>query len=213
MNELFYQISFAFSIVVALVALFFNLIIVHIVITHKTHRTITNLLHCNTSITIFIYFVNNLIVSTYGLREEWASNQLLCFARAYSFTVSCFSISYSYFIQELSRLLFAVFYKHRFLLTCQIHWVLILFNWIIGLGLATQSFFCTLTTKIFITSIFGMFLGFVVPLTSSIVIYIIMWFWARKSSQRIRIVPVVVHPISSVFYRTRSYHPTTRCQN
>ena len=114
MDNVFYQISFSFSIVVSLVALFFNLIIILIVITHPIHRTVTNLLHCNTSIIIFIFFVNNLIVSIYGLREEWASNQPLCFVRAYWFTVSCISISYSYCNPSTQSVFsLAVFYKHR----------------------------------------------------------------------------------------------------
>ncbi|CAF1635015.1 unnamed protein product, partial [Rotaria sp. Silwood1] len=73
-------------------------------------------------------------------------------------------------------------------------------NWIIGILYSIELFFfedgyvfetesrlCMPTTKTFSTSIYAIFVGFVVPLSLSIVIYSIIWYRALQSSRRIAI--------------------------
>jgi hypothetical protein len=42
---------------------------------------------------------------------------------------------YSYCVQSISRLFFVVFYKHTFLLTYHVHFILIAIQWTVGLML------------------------------------------------------------------------------
>ena len=55
-----------------------------------------------------------LIGCVYGIREDWYTYQPLCIFRAYITIVAVVAASYSFLIQAISRLFFAVFYKHRF---------------------------------------------------------------------------------------------------
>jgi len=56
-----------------------------------------------------------------------------CEVRSYLMHVSGSLLYYSYCVQSISRLFFVVFYKHTFLLTYHIHFILIAIQWTLGL--------------------------------------------------------------------------------
>ncbi|CAF2099762.1 unnamed protein product [Rotaria magnacalcarata] len=144
-----------------------------IVVTHRPCRTVTNLLTCNTSIIAGVYCINNLISSIYGLHDDWAANQAGCIFRAYSFIV-------------------------KYLVTYRVHWILVALNWIIGILFSIEPFFfdggfgfekesclCILTSKTISTSIYGIVVVSMIPLSISFVIYGIIFRGVHKSSRRI----------------------------
>lgn len=153
-----------------------------------------------------IYFVNNFIVSIYGLREDWAANQPLCKVRAYFTILSCCAICYSYAIHAVGRLLLTVFHNHRYLNTHHLHWFMITFNWFFTIPLAgiplffdgafvyeKESRLCTLTSKYFLMSVFIITVGFVLPLCVSITVYGIIICYARSSTLAIRLISNNTH--------------------
>ncbi|CAF3423718.1 unnamed protein product [Rotaria socialis] len=173
-------------------------LIIIIVIAHRPCRTVANLLTCNTSIITGVYFISNLILSIYGLHEDWAVNQLVCTFRAYSFLMVRGSICYAYLIQVISRLLFTVLSKYKYLVTYRVHWSFIALNWIIGILFSIEPFFfdggfgfekesrlCILTSKTISTFIYGIVIEFMVPLSISFVIYGIIFQGVHKSPRRI----------------------------
>lgn len=205
-SDLFYTINFAFSIVAASIGLIFSFCIVFAVLTSPTCRNPTNLLMCNTSIVVSTYFINTFIVSIYGLREDWAEQQPFCTFRAYCFLMSCGTICYAYLIQGISRLFFTVFFSHKHLQTFRVHWYLIAANWTIGILFAIEPFFfeggyryekesrlCAFTTQNFPTAIYGIVVGFVIPLSISLMIYFIIFMKATRSTRRIAVVATDAH--------------------
>ena len=200
-TDLFFNLNFTFSIVASTIGLIFSFCIVFAVVTSVPCRNPTNLLMCNTSIVVSTYFINTLIVSIYGFRDDWAEQQPLCAFRAYCFLMSCGTICYAYLIQAISRLLFTVFYKRKHLHTYRVHWYLIAANWIFGFLFAIEPFFfeggyryekesrlCVFTTQRFATAIYGIIVGFVVPLSISLTIYFIIFLNVTRSSRRIAVI-------------------------
>jgi hypothetical protein len=198
LTESFFLINFLFSILISTVALVFSLTMIIIVATHQTCRSVSNLVTCNTSVFIAIYFIINFASSIYGFRADWAFNQPVCLFRAYSFIAVSGSICYSYLVQAISRFFFVVLFKHKYLVTYRVHWYMIALNWIIGILYSTvplffeggyvfekESHLCTLTTKKFSTCMYAIFTGFIIPLSISFVIYGKILYRAHHSSRRI----------------------------
>lgn len=197
LSQLFFTINFSFSILMCLVSLLVSLLMIIIIVTHRTCRTVTNLPNCNTSILVGLYSIWNIIASIYGFHEDWALNQPACTFRAFFHATICVAISYSYLIHAVSRLFFTILSKYRYLTTYPIHWCLVMFNWIFsilfsleplffgGYAYETETRLCFLTSKKFSTSIYGIAGGFVMPLASSMIIYGLIFFHVLKSSRRI----------------------------
>ena len=196
--NLFYIINFTLSIIASLIALIIAFLILIIVFTNRHCRTIANLLICNTSVATIFYYSLNLISIIYGLRADWAYYQPACIFRAYCYTVLCAVICYSYSIQAISRLLFTVFYTHKYFQTWYIHWMMIIISWFIsiltpiipfffqhGYRLEEESHICIPTTKVFFTSMFSVIIAFVIPLNIVTIIYAIIFYYARQSTRRI----------------------------
>ncbi|UJR32171.1 hypothetical protein I4U23_019637 [Adineta vaga] len=198
--NLFYIINFSISIFVAIIALIIAFLILISVICHRSCRTISNLLICNTSIATIAYYLLNLISIFYALQNNWAYHQPACVFRAYSYTVLCAALCYSYSIHAISRLFFTVFYTHKSLQTWFVHWTMILISWSVsiltpivpllifkhGYQLEEESRICLPTTKIFLSSICSLSIAFLIPLTIVTSIYGIIFFHARQSTHRIR---------------------------
>ena len=200
--DVFYTINFAFNIAILLIGSIFAILIMFIVIINRQCRTIPNLLTCNATAGFIIYFIVNFIGCIYGLRSDWFYHQPACVFRGYLFILSCAIICYSYPVQAISRLFFAVLYKHRFLLTWRTHWFIIIVSWIISIAipilpvfynngyiLEEESRLCTLTTKIVSTSMYVICIGFVTPFSMVIVIYAVIFNHARRSTRRITAFP------------------------
>lgn len=171
---------------------------ISVIIVHPQCRNPTNLLICNTCFVVSTYFINTLIVSIYGFRKDWAEQQPLCSLRAYCFLMSGSIVCYAYLIQSISRLFFTVFFNHKYLQTYRIHCYLIVANWIFGAVSALQPLFidggyryeresrlCTLTTQTVLTSMYGMIVGFMIPLSGAYIIYFVIFIEVHRSARRV----------------------------
>lgn len=197
-DQLFFVINFSFAIVFSVMGCLVSLLTLSIFIFNKTYRTVNTLLICNTNIICLMYCVNNIVVSIYGYREDSAFGQPACSFRAYWFIVSCMCICYSYLMQAISRLFFAVFFKYKSLVTFRTHFHLIALNWILGIILSIAPFFldngyvleresrlCTATTKNFWSALYVIGIGFLVPVLISATLYGIILYRAYQSTRRV----------------------------
>jgi len=149
-------------------------------------------------VAIALYFIFRIVESIYALREDWQYYQPACVFRAYCKLGLCAALCYSYSIQAVSRLFFAVFYKHKFLLTWRTHWILILINWVIsivipiepllhqnGFELEIESRNCVVSPKIVSVSMYVVVIVFIIPLNIVTIIYGVIIHHVRQSTRRI----------------------------
>jgi hypothetical protein len=196
--NLFYIICFSLSIVASIINLLFGFIIITVVTTNRRCCTITNLGFCNTAVATAIYSILQLIAVGYGLREDWFRYQPACVLRAYFYTAIAGAVCGSYAVQSISRLFFAVLYKHKYLLTWRIHWFMIAANYLIamlgtiapiffgsGYGLELESRMCIGTTKIFYSSMLIVTVAFLIPFSIVTILYAIIFYHAQQSTRRI----------------------------
>lgn len=109
LSNLFYTVNFALSIVASIIALMFAFLLIIIDVVNKQCHTVANLLTCNTTVAIIFYTITVLQSNILGLREDGLYYQPACTFRAYCLVMACATICYSYSIQPISRLFFAVF--------------------------------------------------------------------------------------------------------
>ena len=198
LSDIFYIVNFSFSILISIVGMIVSISMISIVATHRPLRTVTNLLTCNTSMTVLVYFISILIPSVYGFREDWASKQPLCIFRAYCSLASCACLCYSYALQAMGRFFSTVLYKHKFLVTYRVQVCLILLNWTLGVVLPIVPIFfdggfvyekearlCVPTTHRFLTSMYGVTTAFIIPLNIAIIVYSAIFYHTRRSSRRV----------------------------
>lgn len=124
----FFPVNYWLTIASAIIGLTLCLLIIMIVLTHRECHNFTNVLTCNTCVVVVLYFIFQIVTSIFALRQYWQYHQPACVFRAYCSLALCATLCYSYSIQAISRLFFAIFYKHRFLLTWRTHWLLIIVN-------------------------------------------------------------------------------------
>jgi hypothetical protein len=104
----------------------------------------------------------------------------------------------SYSIQAISRLFFAVFYKHKYLQTYRTHKIMIIINWFLGFimpivpffiegsyGLEKESRACVISTKVFAGSFYDGVTISLTPLNVVTVVYGIILYRVRQSTRRI----------------------------
>lgn len=198
LTEMFYITNFSISILISMVGIIVSVSMISIVATHRPLRTVTNLLTCNTSVIVLGYFINILIPSVYGFREDWASKQPLCIFRAYCSLASCACLCYSCALQAIGRFFLTVFYKHKFLVTYRVQVCLIVSNWTLGVVLSIPPIFfeggfvyekearlCVPTTHRFLTSMYGVTIAFIIPLNIAAIVYSAIFYHARRSSRRV----------------------------
>jgi hypothetical protein len=105
-----------------------NLLILAIVIHHRL-RTICNLLTVNSSVAISFYssiFIGQLIV---GLQVYDDQKRSLCIGLSYLTLVGVNAICYSYLVTGTSQYFFNILYRHKYLLTFSMHYLLIIISW------------------------------------------------------------------------------------
>ncbi|CAM4919056.1 unnamed protein product [Rotaria socialis] len=106
---------------------------------HKPCYTVTNLLACNTNVFVATFQLNSLIGSVYGFYSTSSEYQPVCIFRAVRCRTSITGTCYSYALQSIWRLYFAVFYKYKYLVTFRVHWYMIASSWIISIGILAVS--------------------------------------------------------------------------
>jgi len=156
---------------------------------------------------VIFYSIIIIIASIIGFREDWAFNAPLCSLRAYCFNIAIATICYSKSIHAISRLFFAALYKHRYLLTWRVHWILIIFNWVIGIIVCIPPFFidggyafeeesrsCVVTSKMYRLSLYMTIVSCIIPFTIIANVYILILFHAHRSTRRVRALQSNVSP-------------------
>lgn len=198
LDEYVYTINYGLTMIFSIVALFFAFLMISIVLFDRSTRTLTNILICNSSIIVICFHFLTIFSMIYALRTDWISNQPACHFRAYAYAMLSAALCYSYTIQALSQLFVTIFYRFKFLLTKQNHFLMIFISWLISAGLATMPLFvdhgyvfeeetrlCIPTSKIFFTSIYVVVIGFVIPLNFITIIYAMIFYYVRQSTRRV----------------------------
>jgi hypothetical protein len=212
LSDLFFTINYGLTIGFAIVGLTLCLLTIIIVITHRECYNFTNVLTCNTCVSVALYFIFRIVDSIYGLRSDWQYHQPACIFRAYCSLAFCTALCYSYSIQAISRLFFVVFYKHKFLLTWRTHWILIIVNWLVsiiipirplfyqnGFELEIESRNCIVTPKIVSISMYVVVTIFIIPLNIVTIIYGVILHYVRQSTRRVATVrPYVITSTAQV---------------
>ena len=124
-------------------------------------RSILTLLSANSCIAGLIFngvqLINALLLFRDDIYITTSNYNQYCEIRNYLMHVSGSLLYYSYCVQSISRLFFVVFYKHTFLLTYHVHFILIAIQWTLGLilpmSILTSSHrqYQTETSQCFIT--------------------------------------------------------------
>ena len=189
-----------------------------VVIFHRQCRTINNVMMCNIATATLVYAILQIISAGFALQSEWFTYQPACFLRAYLYNASCTAVCVSYTVQSISRLFFTLFYKHRLLLTWRMHWFLISITYVammilpipaaslqvgFGFGFEVESRFCTISTKVFSSSLLCATTAYLIPISTSIIIYLIILFYIRQSTRRVNVHVTMTHIVSA----TRSIQP------
>ncbi|CAF3992991.1 unnamed protein product, partial [Rotaria sp. Silwood1] len=204
--DLYYTIGSSFRIIISVIGIAFCVIIIVIAVTHQQCRNVINLLGCNTCVAVSFYLINAIVTSIYSFREDWAFYAPQCVFRGYCLTAGLAVIGYSYSIQAICRLFFAVFYKHKHLQTYRTHWIMIIIQWFIGLLVPVVPFFikdsyelekesraCRLTSHTPAGSLYGTITIYVAPLSAVVIVYGIIFYRVRQSTRRIwAIAPTVI---------------------
>jgi hypothetical protein len=152
-------------------------------------------------VAVGLYFTFRITDSYYALHQDWQYNQPACVFRAYCTLALCTALCYSFTIQAISRLFFAVLYKHRYLLTWRTHWILIIINWTVsiiipirpllypnGFRLEVESHSCVVTPKIVSISLYVVTIVFIIPINVVTIVYGLILHRARQSTRRIALV-------------------------
>ena len=198
LGNLFFVLLAVFSIVISAITFTFNLAIIIIMITTRRCQTVSNLLVCSSCVAAIVFSMLALVVSVYCMREDWAFEQPACVGKALLFVWALSAFTYSYSMQAVSRLFFAVFYKHRVLLTWRTHWIMIGCNWAVsllvpigllligdGLGLERESRLCLVSSKVLSAATWCVVIIFCIPLSVVVTIYAVIYHHARRSARRV----------------------------
>jgi len=149
------------------------------------HRSITNLLACNSSAALIFYVIAISIQIPFLFQtDQKQMNLTFCKIRAFIYVFACAVKSLSYLVQAISRWFITVHYKHRILLTFRTNMLIILTSWIIGLIASScllfsskayqyepESGLCVLTSKVFLTSFIPVLIIFFIPANIIILLY------------------------------------------
>lgn len=200
LSNVYFIVNFTFALLISIIGIIVCCTILCAFVFCPACRNSTSLLNCNTSFAVLTYLINNFIVSIYGFREDWAQQQPRCSFRAYCFLVSGSAICYSYLTQAISRLFYTILHQYQNLRSYRIHSLLIFGNWFICFIISIEPFFiengfkyesesrlCTLTTQTIPSSVYSMVVGFTIPLTICLLVYLAIFVHARRSTRRLGI--------------------------
>lgn len=139
---------------------------------YRSCRSVLTLLSANSCVSGLVFncvqFTNALLLFRDDIYIPTINQNQYCEIRSYLMHVSGSLLYYSYCIQSISRLFFVVFYKHTFLLTYHIHFLLIAIQWMLGFLLPisiltsdhrqyqTETSQCFITIKNISQTLYGM---------------------------------------------------------
>jgi hypothetical protein len=155
----------------------------------------TNLLVSNTCLCTLIFSIIS-IINTFFFYIESTSSDWSCRIRGYLNYLSMYLVVYSYVIQAISRLFWTVLYKYRYLLTIKCHLYLIVFqiflsflfplSTLINKNIIFRPFkLCLVPIQYRIHSLYLLTIGYIIPIISIIMLYVIIYYRAANSSSNI----------------------------
>ncbi|UJR25231.1 hypothetical protein I4U23_006583 [Adineta vaga] len=169
---------------------------------YRSCRSILTLLSANSCIAGLIFngvqLSNALLLFRDDIHLSTSNYNQYCEVRNYLMHVSGSLLYYSYCVQSISRLFFVVFYRHTFLLTYHIHFILIAIQWTLGLMLPisiltsghrqyqTETSQCFITIKDVSQTLYGMISMFLLPMTIISICYTHIVCFVRAAVQRAR---------------------------
>jgi hypothetical protein len=225
-SEIFFLISFSFIGVLILIGTIISLIFIISIILNKSLQSVASLLSCNSCALGLFYFIFHTfyVILAYYPLPTYRDNTTLCHIIGYMYSVTCCGISWSHAILASNRLCYSLFPRQRWLLTYTCAWYLIAIHWILTFGLPlpliffnayqyqTEARICILTTRQTSTSLTGVILFYNIPFTSVIIVYILVWCHARRSSSAIisrttRDLAIMRHILTLVIIDTVCGHP------
>ena len=122
-----------------LLGVVFSLAFICISAVFRSCRSVLTLLSANSCVAGLIFNGVQLSNALFLFRDDIflpsSFDNQFCAVRNYLMHVSGSLLYYSYCVQAISRLFFVVFYKHTFLLTYHVHFLLIAIQWTIALML------------------------------------------------------------------------------
>ena len=109
--------------------IFLSSLLVLTIIIHPRLRTICNLLTINSSVAISFYSLIFICQVILGLQEYNHQHRSLCIGFSYTTLVGVNAICYSYLVTGTSQYFFNVLYRHKYLLTFSMHYLMIFVSW------------------------------------------------------------------------------------
>jgi hypothetical protein len=185
-NAYFIAIGILFVIFTSITFIFSSITIITIVINWKSQcRSITNLLSCNSSATLFFYAIGiSIQLPFYFQIDQQQPNLGFCRISAFIYVFACAVKSLSYLVQAISRWFITIHYRHRNLLRFRTNIFIIITSWLVGLIAAvcllffpqayqyeSESRLCVLTSKVFLTSFIPAMTIFFIPASTIILLY------------------------------------------
>jgi len=169
---------------------------------YRSCRSVLTLLSANSCVAGLIFngvqLSNALLLFRDDIYLTTSNYNQYCEIRNYLMHVSGSLLYYSYCVQSISRLFFVVFYKHTFLLTYHVHFILIAIQWTLGLILPisiltsshrqyqTETSQCFITIKNVSQTLYGMISMFLLPMTIISICYTHIICFVRTAVQRAR---------------------------
>ena len=198
LSDLFYSITFTGSIVASTIIIVLSFAIVATIIAPRPCRTIKNLVLANTAVATCIFAVFQIILAAYGYRADASHIPPACVFQAYFYIGVVVLVIASYSVQSISSFFFAVLYRHKFLLSWRIHWLLIAANYlyaVVGpiplffieddLGFDERARLCLPSPKVWRGSLYCVFMAYLVPLNTVFILYAIIFYQTRQSGRRV----------------------------
>ena len=173
-----------------------SLLFIVLIIRKRIFRSVSTLLSCNSCALALFYFIFHIFYVILAFRPlpNYRQNSLTCQIVGYMYSVTCCGISWSHAVLATNRLCFSLFPHYRCLLTYKFAWCLIAVHWTLTFLLPLPLIFfdayqyqhesriCILTTRNTSTALTGVILFYNIPFSSVIIIYILVWCRARRSS-------------------------------
>ncbi|CAF2319181.1 unnamed protein product [Rotaria sp. Silwood2] len=169
---------------------------------YRSCRSVLTLLSANSCVAGLIFncvqLSNALLLFRDDIFLSTSNQNQYCEIRNYFMHVSGSLLYYSYCVQSISRLFFVVFYKHTFLLTYHVHFILIATQWTLGFALPisiltsghrqyqTETSQCFITIKNVSQTLYGMISMFVLPMTIISICYTHIVCFVRAAVRRAR---------------------------
>ena len=198
-SDLFYVINYSLKFVVTLIGLVFGFIIILTVIFKQQCHTVANLLVCSTCLGTIGHMTIAFVAAIYGVGDHWAWAEPYCTIRGYLSVSFIGTMCYSYSLQAVSRMFFAVFYKYPYLLSMRTHLIMVIANWCLGFsvaaipllfyergyGLEIESRACIMSSKVFGAAMFASIFSYSIPLGIVTLVYGVIFYQVRQSSRRV----------------------------